>query len=77
MVLPTPALAAGRRADLLRVGVRHAAGRARIHRVLDEAGVRFEARLYDAEHTFMRDEGARADPAATDRAFAAMLELFG
>lgn len=51
-------------------------GRARIHRRLDEAGVRFEARLYDAEHTFMRDEGARYDAEAADRAFGAVLELF-
>lgn len=51
-------------------------GRARIHRHLDEAGVRFEARLYDAEHTFMRDEGARFDAEAADRAFGAVLELF-
>lgn len=51
-------------------------GRAKIHRALDEGGVRFEARLFDAEHTFMRDEGARSDPAATDAAFAAILALF-
>ena len=37
---------------------------------------RSTSRLYDAEHTFMRDEGARHDPRATDRAFADMLELF-
>jgi carboxymethylenebutenolidase len=51
-------------------------GRARIHRQLDDAGVRFEARLYDAEHTFMRDEGDRFDAEASDRAFGAVLELF-
>ena len=51
-------------------------GRARIHRHLDDAGVRFEARLYDAEHTFMRDEGARFDAEAADRAFGAVLDLF-
>lgn len=53
-----------------------AEGRARIHRHLDDAGVRFEARLYDAEHTFMRDEGARYDPESADRAFRAVLGLF-
>ena len=31
---------------------------------------------YDAEHTFMRDEGARWEPAAADQAFREMLELF-
>jgi carboxymethylenebutenolidase len=51
-------------------------GRARIHRHLDDAGVRFEARLYDAEHTFMRDEGERFDPESADRAFRAVLGLF-
>lgn len=52
------------------------AGRAKIRRALDEAKVSAHVRLYDAEHAFMRDEGARYDPAATDRAFADMLELF-
>jgi carboxymethylenebutenolidase len=51
-------------------------GRATVHRALAGAGVDFQVRIYDAEHTFMRDEGARADPAATDSAFAAMLEVF-
>jgi len=51
-------------------------GRSKIHRALDAAGATFHVRLYDAEHTFMRDEGARYDPVATDRAFAAMLEVF-
>jgi carboxymethylenebutenolidase len=51
-------------------------GRRTVHRALDDAGTAFHVRLYDAEHTFMRDEGARHEPVATDRAFAAMLELF-
>lgn len=51
-------------------------GRAKVHRALADAGVDVHVRIYDAEHTFMRDEGARADPAATDSAFAAMLEVF-
>lgn len=51
-------------------------GRALTHRTLDDAKVRFEARLFDAEHAFMRDEGPRYDPEATDKAFAAMVELF-
>lgn len=53
-----------------------AAGRAAIHRALDDAGARFEARFFDAEHAFMRDEGPRSDPAASDAAFEAMLSLF-
>lgn len=51
-------------------------GRSKIHRTLDDLGVAFQVRLYDAEHTFMRDEGARYEPVAADRAFADMLELF-
>jgi carboxymethylenebutenolidase len=51
-------------------------GRSKIHRALADAGTAFQVRLYDAEHTFMRDEGARHEPVATDRAFAAMLEIF-
>ena len=51
-------------------------GRSAIHRALEEHAVRYEARLYDAEHTFMRDEGARYDPLAADQAFEAMAQLF-
>lgn len=47
-----------------------------IHRALAEAGVRFQVRLFDAEHAFMRDVGPRWDPEATDSAFAAMIDLF-
>ena len=53
-----------------------AEGRALIHRTLDEHGVRFETRLYDAEHAFGRDVGPRYDPAATDAAIAAAIALF-
>ena len=53
-----------------------AEGRRAVHRALEAAAVDFHVRTYDAEHTFMRDEGARADPQATDRAFRAMLDLF-
>lgn len=53
-----------------------AEGRALIHRTLDDAGVRFETRLYDAEHAFGRDVGPRYDAAAFDDAVAAALALF-
>lgn len=53
-----------------------AAGRSVIHRALEEHGTLYEVRLFDAEHTFMRDEGARHDPLAADRAFEAMEQLF-
>ena len=51
-------------------------GRALIHRTLDDAGVRFETRLYDAEHAFGRDVGPRYDAAAFDDAVMATLALF-
>ena len=53
-----------------------APGRARIHEALEAAGTRFEARLYDAEHAFLRDVGPRYEPVATDQVFAAMVDLF-
>ena len=53
-----------------------APGRAKIHRALDDAGVRWEARLYDADHAFARDIGPRYDPGATDLAFAEALSLW-
>jgi carboxymethylenebutenolidase len=53
-----------------------AEGRQVIHRALADAGTAFQVRLYDAEHTFMRDEGARWEPQAADRAFADMVALF-
>jgi carboxymethylenebutenolidase len=51
-------------------------GRAKIEHALGEAGVNFSFKLYPAEHAFMRDEGARYDPAATDAAFGEMIALF-
>lgn len=54
-----------------------AAGRQRIHAALATAGTSFRVRTYDAEHTFMRDEGPRWQPAAADAAFGELLALFG
>ncbi len=51
-------------------------GRTTIDKALKAAGVDYEIQLYPAEHTFMRDEGARHDPEATDQAFGAMIGLF-
>jgi carboxymethylenebutenolidase len=51
-------------------------GRARIEESLKEKGVNFSQRLYNAEHAFMRDEGLRYDPEATDLAFRDMIELY-
>jgi carboxymethylenebutenolidase len=51
-------------------------GRNRISEVLNRAGADYSVSLYPAEHAFMRDEGPRYDPEATDRAWAEMIELF-
>jgi carboxymethylenebutenolidase len=51
-------------------------GRRKVEQGLLEAGVRFSQRTYPAEHAFMRDEGARYDPQATDAAFGEMLSLY-
>ncbi|MBW4655960.1 MAG: dienelactone hydrolase family protein [Kaiparowitsia implicata GSE-PSE-MK54-09C] len=45
------------------------AGREKIFQALSQAGVEYETRLYDANHTFMRDDGYRYDSAATDAAW--------
>lgn len=52
-----------------------AEGRDQIRAALDASGVRYAWSLYPAEHAFMRDEGARFDPKATDSAFAKMTRL--
>ncbi len=50
--------------------------RAQIQSALERAGVNFSMKLYTAEHAFMRDEGARYDPVATDAAFGEMVAFF-
>jgi len=51
-------------------------GRVLIDSALKTAGVDYQIQLYPAEHTFMRDEGSRHDPEATDLAFGTMIGLF-
>jgi carboxymethylenebutenolidase len=51
-------------------------GRTTIERSLTGAGVRATVKLYDGDHAFMRDEGPRYDPEATDQAFGDMIALF-
>ena len=48
-------------------------GRAFIDRTLRAAKVDYTVKLFAAEHAFMRDEGPRYDPEATDQAFAEMI----
>ncbi len=52
------------------------AGRARIATALTQAGTKSAVREYDAEHAFMRDEGPRYDPEATDKAWGEMVSLY-
>jgi len=51
-------------------------GRVAIAQALKAAGVDHAIKLYPAEHAFMRDEGPRFDPEATDLAFGDMIALF-
>jgi carboxymethylenebutenolidase len=51
-------------------------GRTKIIDALRAAGVNFNVNLYEAEHAFMRDEGARYDPEAADMAWRDMIEFF-
>jgi len=51
-------------------------GRAKIEAALQAAGVDFTQRRYPAEHAFMRDEGPRFDPEATDQAFSELIEFY-
>ena len=44
-------------------------GREMILQALDQASVRHQTLLYEANHTFMRDDGYRYDPVATDAAW--------
>jgi carboxymethylenebutenolidase len=52
------------------------AGRATVEAALHGAGVRFQHRIYPAEHAFMRDEGPRHDPEASDLAWAEAIAFF-
>jgi carboxymethylenebutenolidase len=50
--------------------------RAAIGRRLSEAGVDHAVKIYPCDHAFMRDEGDRYDPEATDQAFGDLIGLF-
>jgi carboxymethylenebutenolidase len=53
-----------------------AEGRAKVADALAAAKVKHHIQMLPAQHAFMRDEGPRFDPEATDQAFAAMIALF-
>jgi carboxymethylenebutenolidase len=49
--------------------------RAKIDAALKAAGTRFDTKLFDAEHAFMRDEGPRWDPEASDQAWERAIDV--
>lgn len=49
--------------------------REKIRSALERAGTKFKMSVYDAEHAFMRDEGPRYDPEATDQAWEEMISF--
>ena len=51
-------------------------GRAKVEMALKEKGTAYSVRHHPAEHAFMRDEGPRFDPEASDQAFAETLSFF-
>jgi carboxymethylenebutenolidase len=51
-------------------------GRRAIHDALNAANVRFDWHEVDAVHAFMRDEGARYDPALAALGYALALSVF-
>ena len=53
-----------------------AEGRATIEATLQNAGVRYDTRLYPADHGFMRDDRAAYDPECTDLAFGEASKFF-
>ena len=50
-------------------------GRQRILQALDAAHIRHDTCLYEANHTFMRDDGYRYDPLATDAAWDTLIQF--
>ena len=51
-------------------------GRAKVYQALTEAGALFSWHEFNAEHAFMRDEGARYDPEVARQALGLALGLF-
>lgn len=51
-------------------------GRLKITQALDRAQIRHKSLLYEANHTFMRNDGYRYDPEATDAAWVEIIKFF-
>ena len=52
------------------------AGRQTIIEAIENAGIAHQILLYDADHTFMRDDGYRYDPVAADSAWVEIVTFF-
>lgn len=52
------------------------AGRDTILQALNQAGTQHQTLLYEANHTFMRDDGYRFDPVATDTAWTKIIDFW-
>lgn len=53
-----------------------AAGREVIEAALQQAQIKYDARLFPADHGFVRDDRAAYDPVCADQAFAAAVKFF-
>lgn len=53
-----------------------AEGRSTIEGTLQTVGVRYETRLYPADHGFLRDDRAAYDPECADQAFGEAVKFF-
>ena len=51
-------------------------GRQKILQALDDAEIEHKSLTYQANHTFMRDDGYRYDPVATDAAWIEIIKFF-
>ena len=50
-------------------------GRETIFQALDKAKTRYKSLIYEANHTFMRDDGYRYDPVASDQAWGEIIDF--
>lgn len=53
------------------------AGRSTMVQALETTGIAHQVHLYPADHTFMRDDGHRFDPAVSDRAWSEITTFLG
>ncbi|MEM7761276.1 MAG: dienelactone hydrolase family protein, partial [Cyanobacteria bacterium P01_A01_bin.40] len=51
-------------------------GRQKIIQALAAADIKHKSLIYEANHTFMRDDGYRYDPVATDNAWTEIIKFY-